>query len=329
MSMKSALSQPGQHTIAHMLRRTNWRPYVIYIGFIVVFLYFALTQGTNFLNTMALTNIVTQATPITVMAVGTVFVLSLGEIDLSIGSTVALAALVAAVTLQSTHQWWVAALAGLALGAVIGAINGLFITFFRLPSFLVTLATMGLIAGLAQQITNLQSVPVTEAVFSWIFGGGYLLHIPILIWWTIVIVSVGWHVLHQRAFGAHVLAVGNNASAAAVSGLKIGRIRLVVFIISSTSAALAGLLYAGRLAGATYTLGSSDLMNVLAAVIVGGTALTGGKGTMIGCLFGSLFMSMINYGLLLGGLSVAQQMIVRGIIILAAVTLSLRETKNN
>jgi ribose transport system permease protein len=95
-----------------------------------------------------------------------------------------------------------------------------------------------------------------------------------------------------------------------------------VFVISGLTAALAGILYAGRLSGATYTLGTTDMMSVLAAVIVGGTAMTGGKGTMLGAIVGSLFMSTINYGLLLAGLTVAQQMIVRGIIILIAISLS-------
>ena len=294
-----------------------------------MFAYFAVTQGANFLNATTLVNIVTQATPITVMAVGAVFVLSLGQIDLSIGSVVALAALAAAVTLQGTHQWWLAALAGLATGAVVGLVNGIFVTLVRLPSFLVTLATMGLVAGLAQQATNLQSVPVTEPVFTWIFGGGTLLGIPILVWWSAAVVAVGWHVLRQRRFGAHVLAVGNKAAAASVSGIRTTRITMIVFVISGATAGLAGLLYAGRLSGATYTLGGSDLMSVLAAVIVGGTALTGGKGSMIGALVGSLFMSMINYGLLLGGLTVAQQMIVRGVIILIAVSLSLRAKKSS
>ncbi|MEV8150230.1 ABC transporter permease [Arthrobacter sp. NPDC080073] len=316
-------------TGSSVLRHIDWRQYVVYIGFVVVFAYFAITQAGNFLNATTLVNIITQAAPITVMAVGAVFVLSVGEIDLSIGSTVALASLGTAVTLQGTHQWWLAALAGLAIGAGVGAVNGIFITLVRLPSFLVTLATMGLVAGLAQQATNLQSVPVTNSAFVWLFGGGTLLGIPILIWWTVVIVAIGWHVLRQRSFGAHVLAVGNKSSAAAVSGIRVNRVKMIVFIVSGMAAALAGILYAGRLAGATYTLGSSDLMSVLAAVIVGGTSLTGGKGSIIGALVGSLFMSMINYGLLLGGLNVAQQLIVRGIIILIAVSLSLRAKKNS
>ncbi|GAA2906753.1 ribose transport system permease protein [Microbacterium keratanolyticum] len=307
--------------------RHDWQKYVVYIGFVLVFVFFAITQGANFLNLTTLVNIATQAAPITIMAVGTVFVLSLGEIDLSIGSTVALSALSAAVALQVTGWWWAGALAGLLVGALVGFVNGVFITAFRLPSFLVTLATMGLVAGLAQQITNLQSVPVTDATFVWIFGGGTLAGVPILIWWSLVIAVLGWHVLRQRRAGAHVLAVGNNAQAARVSGVKVARVRLMVFTFSGIAAALAGILYAGRLAGATYTLGTADLMSVLAAVIVGGTALAGGRGSIIGAVVGSLFMSMINYGLLLGGLTVAQQMIVRGVIILLAVTLSLRGKK--
>lgn len=325
----TAIEQDGRIPLAARLRAADWRQFVVYIGFVVVFAYFAVTQGANFLNVTTLVNIVTQATPITVMAVGAVLVLSLGQIDLSIGSVVALAALAGASALQLTQQWWIAALAGLAVGALVGLVNGVFVTVVRLPSFLVTLATMGLVAGMAQQVTNLQSVPVTQPVFTFIFGAGTLLGIPILVWWSVVVVAVGWHILRQRRFGAHVLAVGNKAAAASVSGIRTTRITIIVFVISGATAGLAGLLYAGRLAGATYTLGGSDLMSVLAAVIVGGTALTGGKASMIGAFVGSLFMSMINYGLLLGGLTVAQQMIVRGVIILIAVSLSLRAKKSS
>jgi ribose transport system permease protein len=296
---------------------------------VLVFVFFAVTQTQYFLNPTNLTNIIIQAAPITIMAIGMVFVLSTGEIDLSIGSIVALSALTAGVVLQTTDQWWLAALAGLAIGATVGVINGIFITWVRLPSFLVTLATMGLVAGLARQLTDLQSVPVTDKTFVWIFGGGNLLGVPIMLWWTAAAVLVGWHLLRQRRYGAHVLAVGNSAAASRVSGIKVNRVRLMVFIGSAVTAALAGLLYAGRLQGARYTLGETDLMTVIAAAIVGGTSLFGGKGTVIGALIGSLLMSMINNGLILSGLNVSQQMIVRGAIILIAVSFSLRGKKNS
>ncbi|MFE4544120.1 ABC transporter permease [Arthrobacter sp. NPDC056691] len=310
------------------VKEVNWSNYVVYIGFALVFLFFAVTQTAYFLNTTNLLNIVIQAAPITIMAIGMVFVLSTGEIDLSIGSTVALSALTTGVVLQGTGQFWIGALAGLGVGIIVGLVNGFFITMVRLPSFLVTLATMGLIAGLARQLTDLQSVPVTDGAFVWLFGGGDLLGLPIMLWWTALAVLVGWHLLRQRRYGAHVLAVGNSASAARVSGIKVNRIRLMVFVGSAMAAALAGLLYAGRLHGARYTLGETDLMTVIAAAIVGGTSLFGGKGTVIGALIGSLLMSMINNGLILAGLNVSQQMIVRGLIILVAVSFSLRGKKS-
>jgi ribose transport system permease protein len=311
------------------LRAVNWRDYVVYFAFALVFVYFAVTQSEYFLTTSNLTNVIIQAAPITVMAVGTVFVLATGEIDLSIGSTVAVAALVTAKVLESTEVWLLAAGAGILTGLVIGLVNGLFVTVVRLPSFLVTLATMGLLVGVARQLTDLKSVPVLDDSFVWLFGGGEILGISILVWWTALVVFVGWHVLRQKRFGAHVLAVGNSPAAAQVTGIRVARVRLAVFMISGATAALAGILYSGRLQGARYTLGESDMMSVLAAVIVGGTALVGGKGAVVGALAGSLLMAMINNGLILAGLNVSQQMIVRGVIILIAVSLSLRAKKSN
>jgi len=241
---------------------------------------------------------------------------------------VALSSLSAALVLQLAQPWWVAAVVALAVGASVGFVNGVFVTWVRLPSFLVTLATMGVVTGLARQISDLQSVPVQNPTFIWLFGGGNLLGLPISIWWTAAAVLVGWHVLRQRRFGAHVLAVGDDMSAARVSGIRVERVKLMVFVLSGLASALAGLLYAGRLQGARYTLGDSDMMTVLAAAIVGGTSMNGGKATVVGALVGSLLMSMINNGLILAGLNASQQMIVRGIIILVAVSLSLRSKKS-
>ena len=132
-------------------------------------------------------------------------------------------------------------------------------------------------------------------------------------------------VFRETRFGAHVLATGDNAQAAGVAGIRTARIRVAVLAISGGCAGLAGLLYAGRLQAAKYTLGESDLMTVIAAVIVGGTALSGGRGSVIGACAGSLLMGMLNNGLILMGLSVSEQMIVRGLIILLAVAVSMRE----
>ncbi|MBC6408511.1 MAG: ABC transporter permease [Rhodobacteraceae bacterium] len=309
------------------MRNVDLSKAVIYIGFLGIFLFFAIAlRDFGFLTTRNLTNIVLQTAPATIMAIGLVFALSAGEIDLSFGSIVAVSALAAAVVMQS-FPMAVGVLAGLGAGIAIGAFNGVLVAYLRLPSFLVTLATMGLFAGIARTMTDLRSIPVLNDTFTGIFGSGKLFSIPSLVIWTIVAVAVGHVIYRNTRFGAHVLAVGDNPRAAQVSGIKVPRIRLVVLTLCGATAGLAGLLYAGRLQAAKYTLGESDLMTVIAAVIVGGTALNGGKGSIIGALFGSLMMGMLNNGLILMGLAVSDQMIVRGVIILLAVAISLREIR--
>lgn len=307
-------------------RKFDLQGSVIYLGFIAIFLFFAVTLADDgFLTTRNLSNIVLQTAPATIMAIGLVFALSAGEIDLSFGSIVAVAALSGAVVMQE-HSMFLGILAGLGAGLAIGWINGVLVAYLRLPSFLVTLATMGLFAGVARSMTDLRSIPVLNDTFAGFFGSGTLFGIPSLVLWTLGAVIVGHLVYRESRFGAHVIATGDNPRAAQVSGIKVPRIRLAVLMISGGCAGLAGLLYAGRLQAAKYTLGESDLMTVIAAVIVGGTALNGGKGSIIGALVGSLLMGMLNNGLILMGLAVSDQMIVRGLIILLAVAISLRDT---
>jgi len=307
------------------LRLVDPSRYVVYLGFVLILAVFSVVlRESGFLTTGNLLNIVQQTTPISVMAVGMVFVLAAGEIDLSIGSVVALSALVTAVMLRQ-HGIVLGILAGLGTGAAIGLVNGLFVTRLRLPSFLVTLATLDLVAGLARTITDLQSVPVTNAWFVELFGSGQLGPVPALVVWSAMALAIGHFVFRQTRFGAHVLAIGDSQSAARGAGIKVDRVRVAVLVISASSAAVAGLLYAGRLQGARYSLGEADVMTVIAAVIVGGTRLTGGSGSVPGALVGSLLMGMLNNGLILMGLSVSEQMIVRGCIILLAVAISLRQ----
>ena len=301
--------------------------YVVYLGFLLIFAAFAvLLRDEGFLTVSNLLNIVQETTPVTVMAIGMVFVLSAGEIDLSIGSVVALAALLAAVVMR-THNWTLGVAAGLGAGAVVGLINGALVAYARLPSFLVTLATMGVLAGVARRMTNLRSVPVIDTTFTGLFGSGSLFGIPSLVIWTALAVSFGHYVYRETRFGARLLATGDNPHAARAAGIKVDRLRLKVLILGSTCAALAGLLYLGRIQGARYTLGETDLLTVIAAAVVGGTRLDGGTGTVLGALIGSLLMGMLNNGLILMGLAVSEQMIVRGFIILVAIVLTFREPR--
>lgn len=305
----------------------DYRDFVVYAGFVAVLLFFSITlRDQGFLTAFNLLNIAQQSAATSIMAIGMVYALSAGEIDLSIGSTVALAALVTAVMLRD-YGFVAGVLAGLGVGLAVGLANGLLVTRLRVPSFLITLATMSLIAGLARRLTNLEAVPVQDPMFRAIFGGGSVGPVPSLAIWVIVVGLFAHHVYRQRRFGAHVLATGDNRHAAEVAGIRTTRIRVSVLMISATSAALAGMLLAGRVAGARYTLGESELLIVIAAVIIGGTRLFGGKGTILGAIVGSLIMGILNNGLILMGLSVSDQMIFRGLIIVIAVAISLRERR--
>ena len=310
--------------MATRLRELEPRRIVVYAVFLVIFVLFAATRHDDgFLSQTNLLNIVRQTTPITVMAVAVVFVLSAGEIDLSIGAVVALSALVTAEVMQD-HSPVLAIAAGLGVGIGVGVINGLFVTVLVLPSFLVTLASMGIVTGLARSITDLESVAVDNQRFVDVFGSGNVGPVPGLAFWALGAVALGHFVYRHRRFGAHVVAAGDNAGAARAAGIRVDRVRLAVFVLSGASAALAAILYTGRLQGASYTLGEQDLLTVIAAVVIGGTRLFGGEGSVIGALVGSLLMGMLTNGLILWGLGSSEQLIAQGALLLLAISLTLR-----
>jgi ribose transport system permease protein len=228
---------------------------------------------------------------------------------------------------MQSHSAVLAVAAGLGVGLCVGAGNGLFVTLLRLPSFLVTLASMGLVAGLARTITNLESVAVQDQSFVNIFGSGDVGPIPSLALWALGAVALGQFVFRHRRFGAHVVATGDNVEAARVTGIRVDRVKFAVLVLSGASAAVAGILDTGRLQGANYTLGEQDLLAVIAAVVIGGTRLFGGQGSVIGALVGSLILGMLTNGLILSGLSSSEQLIAQGIVLLIAISLTLREPK--
>ena len=308
-------------------RSINTTEFIVYIAFLAIFIFFSIVlRGRGFLSSENLMNIARQTAMISVMAVGMTFVLGAGEIDLSIGSIVALASLTTALALR--HSTLLVGIGvGLGTGVLIGMVNGLFVAKIGVPSFLVTLGMTGIITGLARWITQLKSIPVTNKTYNFLFGSGDIGPISILFIWTIVLLILGQITLRKTRFGRYVLATGGNKISALYSGINVDRIKFSVMALNGTLAALAGMLYAGRLHGARYTLGETDLMTVIAAVIIGGTSLSGGRGSVVGSVVGSLIMGMINNGLILMGLSVDQQMIFRGLIIIIAVSFTMREKK--
>jgi ribose transport system permease protein len=300
----------------------NWRQYIIYIGFVCIFLIFALTLSSQgFLNPNNLLNIVRQSAMIAVMAVAMTFVLAAGEIDLSVGSLAGFASVVTAMTIRTVGTP-AGIIAGVATGLGVGLFNGLITTRIGIPSFLTTLAMMGISTGLSMWVSNTAAIPIINRTYNFIFGGGNFGPVPILLIWTLVFGVVGHLVLKKTTLGRRVLATGGNEIAARYSGIDTKSIKLQVLMISSTTAAIAGMLYAGRLETGRYQFGQGDELSVIAAAVLGGNSLFGGVGTVAGAIVGALMIGLINNGLILMGLEYSQQLIARGAIIILAVALS-------
>lgn len=300
----------------------NLSDYMVYIIFVIVLVTFGLMFGEKFFSVNNILNITKQTAMISIMAVACTFVIAAKEIDLSIGSTVALSSIIVALVLQSTGSILLAMLAGMLLGASVGLINGFFVTKIGIPSFLVTLGMLSILKGAAMWTTNTAAVPITNDTYNFVFGLGQIGDIPILLIWTVVALVIGHFVLNKTPFGKNVLATGGNPLSAKYTGISVDRIRMAVFVMSGIAASFAGMLYAGRVQTARYTFGEGDELSVIAAVILGGTSMAGGVGTVIGSVIGSLLMGIINNGLIIGGLSISQQMMVRGGIIILFVALS-------
>ena len=306
----------------NLLKRFEWQKNIIYIGFVAVFILFAVTLGdSGFTNPNNLLNIFRQVATISIMAVAMTFVIAAAEIDLSIGSIAGLASVVTAMTLN-TFGLIPGILAGLLVGVIAGAISGGLVAWLKVPSFLVTLGMLGLVVGIARWITASAPVPIADMTYVAIFGGGDFGPIPGLLVWALVAVVLGAVVMNKTKFGRHVRATGGNLVAAGYTGVNTAKVKFTVLLMSGVFAALAGLLYAGRLQSGRFQWGTGDELSVIAAVILGGTSLFGGRGQVIGTLFGALFVGLINNGLILAGLDVSQQQVVRGAIIILAVALS-------
>ena len=300
----------------------NWRQNIIYIGFVVIFAVFAVTLADKgFLNPTNLLNIIRQTAMIAVMAVAMTFVLASGEIDLSIGAVAGLTTVTVAMAIAVGGPF-AGILAGIATGIAVGCFNGWLTTRIGIPSFLTTLAMMGIAKGVAMWISDTAAVPILSPWYSWVFGGGSIGPVPVLLFWMLVAGAVGHFVLRRTGFGRRVLATGGGETAARYSGIDTAHIKFKVLVISSSAAAIAGMLYAGRLQSGRFQLGEGDELSVIAAAVLGGTSLFGGKGTVIGTIVGALMIGLINNGLILMGLEFSQQLIARGAIIIFAVALS-------
>jgi ribose transport system permease protein len=298
---------------------------MVYIGFVVLFLFFAIVlRDAGFTNPNNLLNIVRQTAIIATMAVAMTFVIAAGQIDLSVGAIAGLSSVTTALTIARFGPV-AGVIVGLLTGLVVGAANGLLTTRLVIPSFLVTLGMMGVARGSAMWITDTAPVPILNQTYNTIFGSGNLGPIPSLLIWIVVVTIVGYVVLQKTPYGRQVIATGGNERAARFSGVNTRRIGFLVLTVSGVVSALAGMLYAGRLQSGRFQWGEGDELSVIAAVVLGGTSLFGGSGSVIGSVLGALLIGVVNNGLILMGLQSSQQIIIRGAIIIVAVALARRE----
>jgi ribose transport system permease protein len=297
---------------------------MIYVAFILLLLIFSVTLrdvGHGFLSAGNVWNIIRQTSLIAILSVGMTFALGAGQIDLSVGSVVGVSSLATALVVQSMGIV-PGVLAGLSIGIVVGAVNGFLIACLKVPPFIATFGTQIVFAGVSRTMTGLKSIPITNQTFNHFFGGGNIGSVPILMGWMILIMAVGHVYLRKKPLGRQVLAVGGNPKAALYSGISYKKTVFKVMMISGTLAAFAGVLWAGRFGGGRYSLGEAEEGSAIAAAVLGGTSIFGGKASVVGACVGAVMMGMINNALVMYGLDVYRQMIVRGSIIIIAVAIT-------
>ncbi|WYQ41848.1 ribose ABC transporter permease [Bacillus sp. FSL W7-1321] len=297
-----------------------------FIGlFLIILIISILNPG--FLSASNLLNVLRQVSINALIAFGMTFVILTGGIDLSVGAILAFSGAVTATLLSSGMDPILAILIGLLVGAALGAINGIIIAKGKVAPFIATLATMTIYRGATLMFTD--GRPVSNLGDSTLFqmlGGGYFFGIPMPAITMMISFVILYLILKKTTFGRRVYAVGGNEEASILSGIKVDRIKIYVYSLTGFLAAIAGVILTSRLNSAQPTAGTMYELDAIAAVVLGGTSLTGGKGWIVGTLIGALIIGVLNNGLNLLGVSSFFQQMVKGSVILLAVLLDRRKT---
>jgi ribose transport system permease protein len=276
-----------------------------------------------FLTTNNLLNVLRQASLLFFMASGLTLVILTANIDLSIGATVGLSACVAATAIKANGSPWIGAAVGIGIGALVGLANGMMVTALRIPSFIATYGMLWVAHGATYYYMAGQSVYGFPAEFR-ALGSGYFLGIPIPIYLMVVFLLLGNLFLNRTTFGQQVYAVGANAVAARLSGVPVKRRLILVFVASGAMAGLASIIFLARLNSAEGDIGEALTLPAIAAVVIGGTSLFGGVGSLFGTLVGCLILTLILNGMNLMNVNANWQPLVTGLIVILAVWLDMK-----
>ena len=287
------------------------------IGLIVV----AALISDAFLNPFNLVNVLRQVALFGIVSIGLTFVILTAGIDLSVGSLVAVVSVSTAMMLNAGIPVALVIVAALALGALFGLVNGLGVTLVRIPPFIMTLGMMVMARGLALTLADGRPIDVTYTAgdFSWI-GRGSALGLPVAVWIFLAVAGVAFVVLRYTAFGRNVYAVGSNAEAARLSGIDVSRVLVAVYTISGLLAALTAVVFVSRLTVGEPTAGTGLELEAIAIAVIGGTSLFGGQGGVVGTIMGACIIAVLANIMNLVGISPFTQQIVKGAIIIVAVS---------
>lgn len=313
-----------------------------FLALVLVFAYFAYAAP-NFVSTANLVIVTKHVALNAFLAIGMTFVIITGGIDLSVGSTVGLSAMVAGwlvlYGIDPGLGWSIqfntleiAALTCL-VGVGIGLVNGWLITRAAVAPFIATLGTMYVARGAALLASDGRTFPNLTGVadygsdsFAWI-GSGTILGIPFLIWLLAVVVAVAAYVARRTPLGRHIYAVGGNERGAALSGVKVNRVKMAVYVFSGFCASVVGLIIASQLQAAHPATGETFEMNAIAAAVLGGTSMSGGRGRIIGTVIGAFVIGILSDGLVMMGVSSFWQTVIKGVVIIAAVVIDQAQSR--
>ncbi|MFJ7744880.1 ABC transporter permease [Peribacillus sp. NPDC097295] len=303
-----------------------WQKFGPLLALILLFIVITFLNP-SFMEPNNILNLLRQTSINALIAFGMTFIILTGGIDLSVGSILALSSALMAGMMVSGLDPILAILVGVLLGTIMGVINGILISKGKMAPFIVTLATMTIFRGLTLVYTD--GKPITgigDSYMFQLFGRGYFLGIPVPAVVMVIAFIILWFLLHKTSFGRKTYAIGGNEKASLISGIKVDRVKVAIYGLAGTMAALAGAILTSRLNSAQPTAGQSYEMDAIAAVVLGGTSLSGGKGRMFGTLVGVLIIGTLNNGMNLLGVSSFYQQVVKGAVILVAVLLDRKKS---
>lgn len=291
-----------------------------YLGLLALIVYFSLASD-FFFNTRNFERLITDSATLILVALGMTLVILVAEIDLSVGAVVALLSVILAQAMAAGLAWPVAIALALILAVAIGVVNGVITVIGQIPSFIVTLGMLAIATGLAYIFTGAISVPIMDETFLDLFYSDALLGIPVPLLIVALAFAASFLILRRTAFGRQLFAIGANAEAARLSGVPVKRDKIMVFALMGLLVGLGAVLSASRLGSGAPGSSPSLTLDAIAAVIIGGASLFGGRASVVRTLLGALLIAVLNNGMVLLNINVDSQFIVKGVIILMAVVL--------